>query len=251
MSAFLTANLLCFPDAAYVYEASPANMLLHDKRCQLGPGACETPETKKYYVNNDQPWSEINSQERAKWLSMYTGVYGGVCLGIEADKECRPWLYWGMKLLEALGADPCLMPLFRYYWLTGHVLVGVDLLVWFVYIRGEYRGMTKAEYEIDDKEFVHPDLAKKCSCMDQSLHETSLPESSAVACSEACRMTEKKIKAYFGLNIFLQIGPWIISPMNLRLVARDSPTGQLAIAIVDESPSLDTCFRPDPNIKCS
>ena len=244
--------MLCFPDAAYVYESTPINLLMHDKRCQLGPGACETPGNEKYYVDNDQPWSEINSKERAKWLSMYSGVYAGLCLGIDVERDCNPWLYWTQKALNFLGDDElCLMLLFRYYWMTGHLLAGADAQIFFLYIRGEFRWMTKDDYQIDDKEFVHPDLAKKCSCMDQSLNETSLPDSSAVACSDACRMTEKKIKAYLGVNIFLQIGPIIISPMTLQAVARDSPTGQLAFEITSESPLSDTCFKPDPNIQCT
>ena len=156
-----------------------------------------------------------------------------------------------LKFMEVIGLEPCFMALFRGYFVTGNLLLGLDTQIFFAYIRGEFRGMTKDEYQIKDRKFVNPDLAKKCSCMDQSLNETSLPENSLVSCSEPCRMTEKKIKAYFGVNIFFQFGPFIISAMDLHAVARDSRTGQLIIGIVSESPSLDTCFKPDPNIQCT
>ena len=64
-------------------------------------------------------------------------------------------------------------------------------------------------------------------------------------------MTQRNIKGYLGINIFNQVGPWIITAMDMHVIARDSPSGQLTLLVTDASPTLDTCFEPDPTIKCS
>lgn len=254
LTVFATANVLCFPDAAYVYEASTfRGFKVHEKHCRLGPGACETPETEPYYEDSVKPWSEVNSAERAKIASMYTGVYGGLCLGIEASETCRPLLYWVVKVLEALGLDICIMPLFRYYWTTGHVVFGLDVQILALYIRGEGRWLTKEEYQIDDTTFVHPDLATKCSCLGQPpdiVNGTSTPDDDPVRCSEACRMKQQKIKVYTGIGMFIQLGPLILSGADIHVVNRESPTGESLTFSVDETPQIETCFKPELSIPC-
>lgn len=250
-----TLNALCAPDIAYVYASKffGHNRIFHTKRCQLGPGRCETPDTAKYYVDADQSWSEIKSQERANALSLYSGGYLSACLGVEADKKCNPRLYWIMKVLTAFGVDLCIMPLFRYYWVTSQLLGGGDLIQLFVlYVRGEIRYMMKEDFQFTDTHFEHPDLAEKCSCMDTSLNGTVvLDADSSVACSDACKLTGHKVKAYMGLNMFIQIGFFVISAVDMHLAARDSPSGEVAIDVLSKSPDSETCFVPDPNIQCS
>lgn len=243
---FATANLPCFPDFAYVYEAHFLTGI-HQQRCQLGPGACETEDTKPYYVDDDIPWSEVNRDERAKWLSLYIGAYGGFCLGLES--KCNPVLDLIFKIFQGLGVSLCLTPLIRYYLVTNQLLLAADAQILVFYIRGEARWMFNEAYQIKDTKFVHPDLAKKCSCMDRNV--TGLDDKSMMSCSEPCRMKQKNIEAYGGLNMFIQVAFIIISGMDLHWVAKDSPTGQLTFSIFSDSPEIDTCFQPDPSIQCS
>ena len=144
---FATANVLCLPDLAYVYLASPSLFHLHQKRCQLGPGACEGEGNDKYYVDVDQPWS----QELAKFFSMYSGAYIGACLGFEED-NCHPLLSALSKILRFLGAELCVMAVLRYYWLMGQLLGAVDVQIFSFYTarrpRAVERGISDQRHQI-------------------------------------------------------------------------------------------------------
>lgn len=277
MNTFITPQL-CFPEMAYtVISGWLHRIIVGERTCTLGPGLCETEETKPYYHETGTPYKDLDSKDIKdvldKVLKVYLGAYGGLCVFPEFEKSCDYKKWFLQKIYEALGLDLCLMAGLRFYPSLGNFLVHGDAQILLFYLRVSYRQNLYGEGLGTVTKWNTPGNTPAspfaCACLAGSGPAPQIPRpvdkwwrgnvydngqdvnstTNPLQCSDACKMVQNRIAGYFGFTAFFQLGPLYIDFPEIG-IKLDSDTGQIAAYSWDIDEYDKGCFEPAPDRNC-